>query len=269
MHKEKVLIVDDDESMRDILEAILKGDYEVVKAESGEEALKKLSNSYIPVILLDIKLPGISGIETLDRIIKKDPDIRCLMLSVVSDVDTVVECMRKGAHDYMTKEFEYESVLLRVRNAMTLSRLKKAYDQQIQKIKKMEEQLGKFDQQNIQEYPSQEKDLNFQLPDCLDIPDDSGIKTIFQRLGSETTNRLVSLCMEGENLTGQEQKVLGLILKGLANKEIAKELHIELTTVKAHLKNSFQKLGVTTRAQAISYLLLKGLFKNTRPPTLG
>ena len=73
--------------------------------------------------------------------------------------------------------------------------------------------------------------------------------------------------MRGENLTGQEQKVLGLILKGLANKEIAKGLHIELTTVKAHLKNAFQKLGVTTRSQAIAYLLIKGLFKNTPPTT--
>ncbi|MEK6560837.1 MAG: response regulator transcription factor [Nitrospirota bacterium] len=267
MHKDKILIVDDDESMREMLEAILKGDYEVIKAASGEEALIKLSNSHIPLVLLDIKLPGMSGIETLEKILKKDPDIKCLMLSAVHDVDTVVECMRRGAYDYMTKELEHESVLLRVRNAMALAKLKKAYDQQIHKVMRLEEKLCKFDQQKVEQYTTQEKDFNPKLPDSLDIPDDSALKTIFQRLGSETTNRLVSLCMKGENLTGQEQKVLELILKGLANKEIAKELHIEVTTVKAHLRNSFQKLGVTTRSQAIACLLLKGLFKNTPPTT--
>ncbi len=267
MHKDKILIVDDDESMRDMLEAILKGDYEVIKAASGEEALKKLSNSHIPLVLLDIKLPGMSGIETLEKILKKDPDIKCLMLSAMHDVDTVVECMRRGAYDYMTKELEYESVLLRVRNAMALVKLKKAYDQQIQKVMRLEEQLGKFDQQKAGQYAAQETDFNPELSDSLDLPDDSALKTIFQRLGSETTNRLVSLCMKGENFTGQEQKVLELILKGLANKEIAKELHIEVTTVKVHLKNAFQKLGVSTRSQAIAYLLIKGLLRNTSSTT--
>jgi len=132
---------------------------------------------------------------------------------------------------------------------------------------RLEEQLGKFEQQKAEQYTTQEKDFNPTLPDSLDLPDDSALKTIFQRLGSETTNRLVSLCMKGENFTGQEQKVLELILKGLANKEIAKELHIEVTTVKAHLKNAFQKLGVTTRSQAIAYLLIKGLLRNTSSTT--
>ncbi len=90
---------------------------------------------------------------------------------------------------------------------------------------------------------------------------------MFERIGAERTGQIISLCIKGENLTGQEQKVLGLILKGVTNKEIAKELSIELTTVKAHLKNAFQKLGVTTRSQAISYLLIKGLLKITIPTT--
>lgn len=55
---------------------------------------------------------------------------------------------------------------------------------------------------------------------------------------------------------------MGFMLRGLANKEIAKELNIELSTVKAHLKNAFQELGVTTRSQAIVYLLLKGFSKS-------
>lgn len=270
MHKDKVLIVDDDESMREMLELILKEDYEVIKAESGEKALTKVSHFHPPVVLLDIKLPGISGIEVLDRIMKKDPDVKCLMLSVVHDVDTVVECMRKGAHDYMTKDLEYEYVLLKVRKAIDLTKLKKAYDQQFQKLTELEEQLCKLGQQKIEKHPYQAKEFNPELSDCGDFPGDDALNGIFERLGAKTTEQIIASCLKGENLTGQEKKVLGLTLKGLSNKEIAKELSVELTTVKAHLKNAFQKLGVTTRSQAISYLLLKGLLKsNALPPTLG
>lgn len=262
MPKDKILIVDDDESMREMLEVILKEDYEVIKAASGEEALTKFANSHPLVVLLDIKLPGISGIEALERILKKDPDIKCLMISMIHDVNTVVECIKKGAHDYMTKEFEYESVLMRVRNAGALAKLKKAYDQQVHKISRLEERLGRIDQEKIQEFPLQEKDFNGELTVCHDLPDDSSLKIVFQRLGPTNTDNLISLCVKGKDLTEQKKKVLGFMLRGLANKEIAKELSIELTTVKAHLKNAFQKLGVTTRPQAIVYLLLKGFSKS-------
>ncbi len=160
IHKDKVLIVEDDESMRGMLELILREEYEVVTARSGEEALKKLLHSDVHVVLLDIKLPGISGIETLERIIKNDPDIKCLMLSAVHDVGTVVECMRKGAHDYMTKELEYESVLVRVRNAITLFGLKKAYDRQIQRVMRLEALLDKPYHKQAEQFSIQEKDFN-------------------------------------------------------------------------------------------------------------
>ncbi len=71
---------------------------------------RRASELHPLVVLLDIRLPGISGIETLERIVKKDPDIKCLMISMVHETDTIVECIKKGAHDYMTKEIEYESV---------------------------------------------------------------------------------------------------------------------------------------------------------------
>src|SRR3972149_3026029 len=105
---------------------------------------------------------------------------------------TIVECMRKGAYDYMTKELEYESMLLRVRNAMALAKLKKAYDQQIKKVVILEEQLSKCDQLKIKQYPT------------------------------------------------QEQNVLGLIRKGLAIKGITKDFHMELSGLKAHIRNGWQ-----------------------------
>lgn len=195
MHKDKVLIVDDDESMRDMLEVILKENYEVIKAESGEEALTKFVHSHPLVVLIDIKLPEISGIEILERILKKDPDIKCLMISMIHDINTVVECMKKGAHDYMTKEFEYESVLMKVQSAVAMAKLKKAYDQQIQEISRFEERLGRIDKEMIKEFPLQERDFSGELTDCPDHPDDSLVKIAFQRLGPTTTDNLISLCM--------------------------------------------------------------------------
>ncbi len=137
----------------------------------------------------------------------------------------------------------------------------------------LKEQFARLGPQGAQKDPAREDDFDPGLPDCPDsspeLADESPLKIVFQRLSPTATNNLISLCMEGENLTVQEQKVLALIVKGLTNKEIAKELHVEPATVKAHLKNAFQKLKVMTRSQAISYLLLKGLLKNTKSTTLG
>lgn len=110
-HTSKILVVDDDESMRDTVEAILKGTYQVLKAESGEKALEILERNDIPLVLLDIKLPGMSGVEVLRQIKALYPRVEVIMISVLTDIDTVRECLSLGAVDYFTKEFDYDLLL--------------------------------------------------------------------------------------------------------------------------------------------------------------
>ena len=117
-HKPKtVLIVDDDESMRDTLTAILKRDYRVLRVASGEAALPILNREDVDLMLLDVRLPGISGFEVL-RIVKENYSlIEVLMISAINDIETAVQAMKHGAYHYITKDFDYDQLRSLVRNA--------------------------------------------------------------------------------------------------------------------------------------------------------
>jgi two-component system, NtrC family, response regulator AtoC len=117
-HKPKtVLIVDDDEGMRETLTAILKREYRVLRVASGEAALPVLSREDVDLILLDVRLPGISGFEVL-RIVKENYSlIEVLMISAINEIETAVQAMKHGAYHYVTKDFDYDQLRALVRNA--------------------------------------------------------------------------------------------------------------------------------------------------------
>jgi two-component system response regulator AtoC len=112
-----VLIVDDDEGMRDTLTAILKRDYRVLRVASGEAALPIVSRDDVDLVLLDVRLPGISGFEVL-RILKENYSlVEVIIISAITDVETAVQAMKHGAYHYITKEFDYDQLRSLVRNA--------------------------------------------------------------------------------------------------------------------------------------------------------
>jgi two-component system, NtrC family, response regulator AtoC len=116
--RKTVLIVDDDEGMRDTLTAILKRDYRVLKAQSGESALSLLSRENVNVVLLDVRLPGMSGFDVL-RIVKENHGfVEVIMISCITEVETAVQAMKHGAYHYVTKEFDYDGLRSLVRNAV-------------------------------------------------------------------------------------------------------------------------------------------------------
>src|SRR6266513_2595526 len=117
-HKLKtVLIVDDDEGMRDTLTAILKREYRVLRVASGEAALPVLNREDVDLMLLDVRLPGISGFEVL-RIVKENYSlVEVLMISAINEIETAVQAMKHGAYHYVTKDFDYDQLRSLVRNA--------------------------------------------------------------------------------------------------------------------------------------------------------
>jgi two-component system, NtrC family, response regulator AtoC len=117
-HKPKtVLIVDDDEGMRDTLTAILKRDYRVLRVSNGEAALPILNREDVDIMLLDVRLPGISGFEVL-RIVKENYSlVEVVIISAISEIETAVQAMKHGAYHYVTKEFDYDQIRSLVRNA--------------------------------------------------------------------------------------------------------------------------------------------------------
>ena len=107
MPKEKILIVDDDPDIVEFIQDRLEYyGYDVSVAYDGEEALKKTDDNPPDLVLLDIRMPGIDGIEVLQRITRKYPGILVVMLTAHGTIDVAVESMKKGAHDFLVKPLE-------------------------------------------------------------------------------------------------------------------------------------------------------------------
>ena len=112
-----ILIVDDDEGMRDTLNAILRRDYRVLRAATGEAALAILNREDVDLMLLDVRLPGIDGFDVL-RIVRENYSlIEVIMISAITEIETAVKAMKFGAYHYTTKEFDYETIRSLVHNA--------------------------------------------------------------------------------------------------------------------------------------------------------
>jgi len=117
--KIKVLVVDDEETVRTLFQRILQNaDYDVATAADGKEALSVTADGDIDVVLLDIKMPGLSGVDVLSKITTDWPDICVIMVTAVANVQTAVEAMKLGAYDYITKPFDQNEVLLKIHEAI-------------------------------------------------------------------------------------------------------------------------------------------------------
>jgi len=115
--RKTILIVDDDEGMRETLNAMLRRDYRVLRAATGEFALQILEKEDVDLMLLDIRLPGISGFEVLKIVRENYPYIEVIVISVIKELDVAIEAMRYGAYHYISKDFDLESVRTLVANA--------------------------------------------------------------------------------------------------------------------------------------------------------
>jgi DNA-binding NtrC family response regulator len=103
----KILIVDDELIMRESLAGWLERDGHMVQtAPSGEDALEQLKKSHFNILLVDIKMEGISGLEVLRKVKESDPDVAVVMITAYGSIPTAIEAMKNGAYDYMLKPFD-------------------------------------------------------------------------------------------------------------------------------------------------------------------
>ena len=120
----KILITDDEGSIRRTLKEILQHEkYEVDEAADGLDCLAKIKHTQYDVILLDIKMPKMDGMETLERIQALAPDVPVIMISGHGTIDTAVEAVKKGAFDFIAKPPDLNRLLITIRNAMDKSSL--------------------------------------------------------------------------------------------------------------------------------------------------
>ena len=124
MRKFTVLIVDDEEEFRDLTgKRLKKRGLDVYLAESGQEALDTLKKNPVDVVLLDVKMPGMDGIETLRRIRTAHPQVEVVLLTGHASIDSGIEGMKFGAFDYMMKPVELEQLLEKLADANEKKRL--------------------------------------------------------------------------------------------------------------------------------------------------
>ena len=121
----RVLIVDDERSVRESLRMILKKQCEIDVAEDGRSALQKLSSNGYDLLLLDIIMPGVDGLEVLEKAVGLAQEPQVIMLTATKTVKTAVRAMKLGAYDYMTKPFDVDELLLVVERALESATLKR------------------------------------------------------------------------------------------------------------------------------------------------
>lgn len=144
--QERVLIVDDEEMVRRLLHQKLSGEgYQCQEAGSADEALDELKRNSIGLVLLDIKMPGKSGVKLLPEIKANYPDTVVIMTTAITDTNTVIQCMKQGAYDYLTKPFNPDEVVLSIHRILEKRRLElENRDYQKHLEQKVEEQAGKI-----------------------------------------------------------------------------------------------------------------------------
>ena len=126
MRRHKILVVDDEQLIRWSLEQNLKKQgYDVLTAGTGEDALKVLREEVPDLVLLDIQLPGINGMEVLEKIKEIDDEIIVIMVTALGVLETAVKAMRLGAFDYINKPFNLDELAILIRKALETGELKR------------------------------------------------------------------------------------------------------------------------------------------------
>lgn len=139
----RILVIDDERSIRNTLKEILEYEkFDVDVAEDGFEGLEKIENSHFDVVLCDIKMPKMDGIEVLGKIQEKDPDATVVMISGHGSIDTAVEAIKKGAFDFISKPLDLNRLLITIRNATDKTKLVTETKVLKRKVSKSYEMIG-------------------------------------------------------------------------------------------------------------------------------
>lgn len=184
-------------------------------ARSGEEALQQAAELRPDIVLMDLLMPGMNGIETTERMLQLLPNVKIIILTSFAEQDHVLSCLQAGAVGYLLKDMEPDQLVEAIRGAY---------------------------HGNVQLNPMITKLLVAGLTAPTAIPtatSESGISG-------------------WDSLTQREKEVLGLIARGLSNKEIAADLVIAEKTVKTHVSSILGKLELDDRTQAALYAVKHG-----------
>lgn len=231
----KILVMDDELTIRLFLEKTLTRDgHEVVTAASGEEALELIATQSFELALLDLKLKGVGGMEVLAALREQAPDTVVIILTAQATVETAVEALRQGAHDYLFKPCQTFELRESIQKGL-------AKRQQALQQRALLRQL--------------EHDLASDLETVRATISGQPLKPAPVETRPHLSPKLPALSGSAsgliEPLSEREVEVLRLLAAGMSNQEIAEELVLTIHTVKWHTRSLYGKLNVHNRAEAL------------------
>ena len=207
----RVLIADDQTLFRSGLARLLDGDDRVTvvgEAVDGLEAVKLAAALKPDVVLMDIKMPNIDGIEATRRIVAESPKSKVLMLTTFEADNHVIQALKAGASGYVLKDSEASAIVSSILAVVAGERVMAS----------------------------------------------AVANRVLEMLTGATTPKEFY-----DGLTAREVEILKMLATGMANKQIAYKLKISEKTVRNHVSNMYEKLGIYDRAQAVLYAVRKGL----------
>jgi len=213
----RILIVDDHLVVREGLQLILSMEEElevVGEAVDGETAVRMAGELQPDVVLMDLRMPGMGGLEAIERIVPQWPDMAIVILTTYNEDELMIRGLRAGARGFLLKDTGREALFHTIRAAAR--------------------------------------------GETLLQPE------VMLRVMAHTNEERKAARPEGTEgvvLTGREQEVLTAVARGDRNKEIALQLGVTERTIKAHLTNVYNKLGVDSRAAAVSVGMQRGILE--------
>lgn len=142
----QILIIDDERSIRNVLKDILTNEgFKVEEAADGEEGWKKFNSIPFDLVLCDIKMPKLDGLEFLDNVIQANSEVPVIMISGHGNIETAVDAVKKGAYDYISKPPDLNRLLITIRNALDKNNLVKETKVLKRKVSKVQEIIGDSD----------------------------------------------------------------------------------------------------------------------------
>ncbi len=126
MHKAKIMVIDDEESMCKFMHIMLKKEgYDVTTSQSSHNALNILKETNYDLVIADMMMPELNGLELLSRVKSLDPDVNFIVMTAYASVDSAIEALKKGAYDYVTKPFKVDEIRIAIKKALEQKRIRR------------------------------------------------------------------------------------------------------------------------------------------------